>query len=354
VKIHRLFLIFLIIVLWQPILSQENTHQTLLSSSHFFFSVSRDVYEKNDPKIWSDMSPPLAEVINFLEKKVWPEFPPGISRPMFPVSIILKPDINPQGITWPSGEIWINLQAALRSEGKRLLAHEYFHVVHRDSNPQEESWVREGLAQLFEYLILGSLHSQNVDAALENTWMPFWYQYDGQKKDSSAQYGLHLLYFYYLYEQCGKDILFWRLVQGWDKGTTLTGEANITAQLASMHSRREQCQDFRSSLIHFLVARIHNHIIYVRGTDQRRFYLLPKKKAAVVKSIQNLLKNWEQIPQGVAVEISLDQESIAREKCSTCPIFYSQNEFPFRVDQGRPVTFDNVKILMVKVPKAAD
>ncbi|MBC7538740.1 MAG: hypothetical protein H7281_07965 [Bacteriovorax sp.] len=61
---------------------------------------------------------------------------------------------------------------------KALFAHEFFHAVHFEINPDEATWVREGMTQLFEYFTTDELNRSNLRAAIDNPLTPLIGKYD--------------------------------------------------------------------------------------------------------------------------------------------------------------------------------
>ena len=175
-----------------------------------------------------------------------------------------------------------------KKERFRILSHEYFHAIHHLLNPAEEDWVKEGLAQLFEWKVTGLPFRPHLEAGLKNLTTPLIAEYD-HNKYSSEVYGQHLLYFYYLEKNCGGEKLFWDIARSMylspiaknvlslDRGQKSTlkriGIENIDIRLKNnIHTFKEQCRDFDQSALSFQLARILNSDVW-DISDEKMYFL---------------------------------------------------------------------------------
>ena len=107
---------------------------------------------------------------------------------------------------------------ATETQAKRVIAHELAHLLFAESNSNEVSWVKEGVALLVESLVTGQM-SQDVREAFLHPEVTLIGNFN-PKLDSyhtdwhqAAQYGNVQLYFSYLYQNCGKDQFFAHLFE---------------------------------------------------------------------------------------------------------------------------------------------
>ncbi|MGK5082551.1 hypothetical protein WDW37_04530 [Bdellovibrionota bacterium FG-1] len=218
----------------------------------------------------------------FLENRVIPSLPTEIASalPDQKIQIRFRRGLEADGLflappngtngTQDSATLRIEIRAELLANRdlSPLIAHEFFHALHFRLHPDEEPWVREGLAQTFEYLILHEFNGANVAAAFAYPTTPLQGNYS-TSKIVPAQYGHDLFYFYYLWSQCGGEPLFWNIVHGQPERF---GAEGITAALNSMNSPKPQCQDFSASAESFEIARIQNES-GSNNEDPERYHL---------------------------------------------------------------------------------
>ena len=208
-----------------------------------------------------------------------PDVQARLSRSRFDIRLV--PEVADRaavdGLFIPPGDDSAGSQIRIRSalmtgpDWKPLLAHEFFHAVHHVLHPGEEPWVREGLAQLFETMVLGSMNGVNLAAAFKDPSTPLMGRYSIERPNP-AQYGHDLLYFHYLKSQCGGDGLVWKLASG---ASGETGRNGIDRELrASSGPRLPQCESFEASARHFEIARMHNQITYAEPANRRIHFLL--------------------------------------------------------------------------------
>ncbi|MEK6707083.1 MAG: hypothetical protein AABZ06_15000 [Bdellovibrionota bacterium] len=228
----------------------------------------------------------------------------------------------------------------------RLLMHEYFHVIHYILHPNEEPWLREGLAQWFEFKAIGRFNSTNVGEAFLKPTTPLKGSYE-RFKINNAQYGHDFLYIYYLWSQCGGDQLIWSIIQGEDG---IFGEQNITNALKAATTKQQtklqskaaldQCSDFASSARAFEIAKILNHTV-PDSANPKKFFLtsttLPKAEPRTEISTEELSK----LPRLAPVVLQLDSviPTISLEsgtKNSSGIIFWVHTIYPYEVLETKP------------------
>jgi hypothetical protein len=157
------------------------------------------------------------------------------------------------------------------SDAERILAHEFFHALHWMNHPDEPAWLREGLAQVFETRVYkqGKFNVNNLTAGFAeiSTSLQGEMRVDAI---SAAQYGHTLLYFWYLYQRCGGDDLFWALV---DSPDGLFGTKTIEYALKHEASKKTGCKSFLESFVEFELARAIN-TRSLEGDDPDRWFLV--------------------------------------------------------------------------------
>jgi|GEM_PF-6106225 len=182
------------------------------------------------------------------------------------IKVLIEKNSSAEGVFYPPGthelfkgnDLIISFDpSALSSlEFYRLVTHELFHAIHFVLKPQEESWVREGLAQLFENKIHQSYNLTNVMTALSVSTTSLLGSFDHMASDPE-QYGHDFLFFYFLEQKCsqGNELFFWQLSSSLEQG-----KEGIESALKKSFSasRRSLCINFKSSANAFMVARALN------------------------------------------------------------------------------------------------
>lgn len=211
-------------------------------------------------------------------------------------------------------------QARFQNENAfQILAHEFFHAVQHVINPGEKAWVREGLAQLFEYRVLRYFNGVNVEAALKDLSTPLQAEYSIERINP-AQYGHSLLYFYYLWKNCGGDKLFWQI-------------ANSGLESAFARDAKEQCSSFEASVINFEIARAHNRRRFDIKTNTGIHHLISTTAQGTAEKSGVSEDEINAMPQYSAVTLSSEVKVRA---ASDRKIFWLQKEFPYGVSEKMP------------------
>lgn len=167
-------------------------------------------------------------------------------------------------------------------DGKRLLAHEFFHAAHFVIHEGESSWLWEGLATYFENFVVGSANPANLRLALEAPWTPLMGAYDPNSHSiNRSQYGHNYLYIYYLLHECAlpinKSRLFWDLVRS-TEGTFGTDTVDRALSLLAVRQKDlpHHCRDFQESALTFELAKLLNRVTLQEGGQRdTRYYLMP-------------------------------------------------------------------------------
>lgn len=258
------------------------------------------------------------------------------------IKLIFTASAPRDGLFVPPNEIFIS-QKHLGSNGlTSLLTHEVFHAIHYLINPDEEPWVREGMAQFFEFIVTKNLNAKNLQAAIKNPLTPLIGEYDF-KKPNDAQYGHNLLYFHYLFTHCGGENLFWKISRGLNG---LRGKELISTILDD-EDHKEECTSFESSAISFLVAKNHNKSQY-QSDDRNRYFvttinLLPKTyNSKEAKAIIEELPPYSSIRVTPDPNVNFFQQNLL--------VFFAKKSFPFTVLDSTPLTLSGFDLILVKLP----
>jgi hypothetical protein len=270
------------------------------------------------------------------------------------INILLSDDSARDGLFLPdedSAKKEINIILKLidiNSQGfEALLAHEFFHAIHFQLNPDEAAWVREGLAQQFEWMVTGEFNGRNLSATQKSPLTPLIANYNWENSDP-AQYGHNLLYFYYMYNHCGGETFFWKLTQGQGekKGALL-----INQILIEINSMRPECGNFIQSAMSFEIARAHNQIQLTSTTDADQYSLLEsnlKNIFPLAESSLSLKKILARLPLLSSYKIPLSDFIKFQGQCINCKTVYAKRIFPFDVQNEVPDQIKNYDVILVK------
>lgn len=157
------------------------------------------------------------------------------------------------------------------TNASNLVVHELTHLFHFNLRPNEESWVREGVALLAEYVVTGRMTSA-IEEAFAEPESSLTAPLDLRTKRIS-QYGHLFLYFYYIYKLCGRNELLNELVES---KSEKAGAAFIDETLRKTQSAEPVCQGFRESFSAFQIARFKSE-----PTKKSGFVLATSMKPAV-------------------------------------------------------------------------
>lgn len=163
----------------------------------------------------------------------------------------------------------------------RIISHEFFHAIHYAINPNEKDWIREGLAQLFEYKIHNSINKKNLHSALTKSEYPLETEFNISNYNSE-KYGNSFLYFYYLATHCSSiENTLWNLVK-----SSESGRESINSFLKDISSNKSECKNFSSSAESFSLAKAINSYT---GYEQTNKYFLISSSFTMQKEV-NLSK----------------------------------------------------------------
>lgn len=229
-----------------------------------------------------------------------------------------------------------------------LLIHEIFHVIHYTYTQQEEDWVREGLAQLVEYLVRGRFNGYIIQSERENPWTALESSYDITNQQASL-YGHHFLYFYYLYQQCGQDELLWKLTtQG--EALNKKGAELIDHVLKGQENSPRHCQNFKESVRSFQVARVHNQRSFVSGDNQDQYFIAHSLSNFPVTTIEdkNETQRWiDSLTPYTPIRLNIRNFQQNPIQCQGCDVYFIQQHFPYRVTQEVPSPLEGWELVLI-------
>jgi len=195
------------------------------------------------------------------------------------VTVICKKNLPGAGLfpdpdtTGGRYELWIDASYVDSQETEEILSHEFFHLIHYYLHPNEEAWMREGLAQIFAWRVAGRPNSKNLVAGLKIPGVELMSQIDPSRIQPEA-YGHSFLYFFYLWKNCGGDSLFWDLTRS---GPGFFGARGIDAVLKGRRKSDslEQCLSFRQSALDFELSRVCNSETQLSNGQSSDHFLWP-------------------------------------------------------------------------------
>lgn len=229
--------------------------------------------------------------------------------------------------------IEMNYSRLLNENAFQILAHEFFHAVHHVINPGQKAWIREGLAQLFEFRTLRYFNGVNVEAALKDLSIPLEAEYSIDKI-IPAQYGHNLLYFYYLWKNCGGDNLLWQI-------------ASNGLESAFSQGAKEQCASFESSVVHFEIARAHNRRRFDVKDNSMIHYLLSTTAKPVSEISALTEEEIKAMPRYSAVVLAPGAEVTSSPDRK---LFWLQKDFPYAVSEKMPENSGKSwRVLLIKI-----
>jgi len=263
-----------------PVLTEDSTFRRA--------GVEIDFKEANSV-LTDTASAKAGEIFDFFEKKISPLIPENFKTKMEKrtVHIEFQKNLGKGAMFIESSDETAPLVLRVRAElvndpsFYRLLAHEWFHALHFVVHKDEPAWLREGLAQVFENMVMDGYNGQNLIEALDHSTTPLEAIFDVNQESREA-YGHVFLYFYYLYQKCGKQPLFWKIVEG---VPGKFGEGSVEFALSQMKDQPVYCSSFRESVIHAELARAVNRHAKIDGKNTDEFLVIPE----LIRSLKDVL-----------------------------------------------------------------
>lgn len=322
------------------------------------FTIDKKVYTKMSDAQKAGLIQKIQELNDFVESKIKTKIPAELSENLKDLKIKIsfsdKPGRDGLFVPQESGEHVISIQLVqVYSNGiYALLAHEIYHAIHYHINPNEVTWVREGMAQLFEYITTNELNGMNLLAAIRDPMTPLLGTYDIEK-NNPAQYGHNLLYFYYLYSHCGRDKIFWDITKG-QLESGLKGSFLIDAVLAESKNKKNECQNFTESAIAFEVAKTHNQFQFSneQQTEKEKYFIIGSDIGPVFikPSSENSLKMViEEMPVLSSFRIPLKKYIQLNGECKNCATYFADRDFPYTVTEVLPAERSTFDVILVKL-----
>lgn len=327
------------------------------SSEFISFSIEKSIYESLSSTQKENISTKIAELNEFFNQEVFPQIPDSIISRIqgLKLTINFNDKSEHNGLFIPdeinkNHKIIIQL-IQLNSNGlKALLAHEFFHAVHYELNPNESPWIREGLAQVFEFMVTNELNGGNLRAAISDPLTPLIGTYH-LESPIPAQYGHNMLYFYYLYKHCGEASLFWDITMG-QQGLKDTELLNTI--LKKQQSSKNQCRNFASSAVNFEIAKIHNQIQFSQDENQEEFFLAPTNltpKPISPNSQKELTTFISEMPPFSSVSLKQEIWNAFNRQCKNCIVVYARKSFPYDITTSlNESASKNTDVIIVKIP----
>lgn len=322
-------------------------------------SFQENIFPKIPKRIWNDLAKnPLykIELTRSLTSVTQTELNPGS---VGPDALFLPAKISYDSTGRPEVTLKMRCELINVADSERLFAHELFHSLHYLIHPDEPAWLREGLAQLFETLIFRGLHS-NAKEAFENIHTKLESDFEHSEEKviiSKAQYGHSLLYFYYLYKNCGYTSLFWALTESADG---LFERDTIDYALQKMEpffKNKPQCKDFSDSSTYFEIARVQNKLIqtdeYIKSNNQNIFAVAPHDQVTLAPAIERKLTPQEienlnnHIPYVVSFEWFIKNKKFLSFDTKA---YYLEDEFPHRVFEHPSTPLTNTSRVLLYKP----
>ncbi len=321
------------------------------------FSIDKQVYEQLSSTQQTALINRTQELTKFIERKVRPQIPNSLFEKTknLKIKILLTDKAGRDGLFLPhdSDEQTIAIQLVqLNSNGiNALIAHEIYHAIHFTINPDEAGWVREGMAQLFEFITTGELNGRNLAAAIMNPMTPLLGDYNPEETNP-AQYGHNQLYFYYMYAHCGRDTFFWKLSEGEDN-SGLRGSFLIDSVLEKINNTgKSECANFTDSAISFEAAKAHNQIQFTDTNEKHKYSVIPGDisprflKANTAEGLKSII---QAMPVLSSFRMPLKDYKNLKGDCQNCTIFYAEAGFPYGVSEDEPKKAAGIDVILVKL-----
>lgn len=206
---------------------------------------------------------------------------------------------------------------------EQVLAHEVFHAIHDEMRPEEESWIKEGLAQTFEFIIFGKYNSTNVYQSFQNN--TYFFSPYTLTEDDRPLYGQHFLYFYYLLNHCGGNKLFWKLAS---LNSNKMGINGVNEVLKQLNYPNKQCANFNSSFLYFQLSRLINSYTMEDGILKDHFFLISTRSKM---SEQNPIDNSFFIHSRPFSVLFTDKRSTVNFSSNEYLHFWIKRTFPYTI-----------------------
>lgn len=325
------------------ILIAAKASQCFALSFNVRFSIDDNIYKNLNATQKNTLQNKIQGIHHFIGNDLESKIPPLVKEKIQNLNIkfVFTNELERDGLFIPgdSGHtISIKYLNIYNNGINSLVAHEIYHAIHFHVNPNEEAWIREGMAQVFEYMTTGELNGMNLYSAIKDPFTPLIGTYN-HENNIPAQYGHNMLYFYYLFKQCGRDALFWQLTQG-NPEKRLKGTKLIDHVLSQVKDNLEQCSNFKTSALTYEVAKNHNQVIFNNTNNSKMYFVYPGNIVSAIGPITNqteLNKIIDSMPALSSFKLKItEKNSFLSPQCSQCYLFFSQKSFPYSLEKTLP------------------
>jgi len=223
----------------------------------------------------------------------------------------------------------------------RTLAHETFHALQFHIHPHEALWIQEGLAEVFETFVVGSMNTNYLQNGLSDLQSDLLdsEKYEG---DEPSLRGHQALFFLYLMTKTNNAQLFWTLATS--KNNVFGLDTIKLAAPASADSRNWLQNMFEQ----FEISRIHGHMD--SSVDPSIDYTLGKISAGIdpgryaedldtKQIIKRLIK-----PGSIAFAKDIVKPQLASQIKNKIHIFYLERYYPYQVIDADLLKGDTTRI----------
>ncbi len=367
ILMNKLIKYFILLCVHLPLYCQQSLADTsLYASPEVDITYNRQVANSDD--VYAELIQNALDLAQSYRLKILPRIPTDIwtqlRKPK--VHISFEDGLPSDGLFIPPDSSWQAAQTStiklrIRSDILRdtrrniILAHEFFHMVHFLLHRGEPSWLREGLAQVFEWSALSGnpsiqVNAANVKAGLTQLSTRLDSEFDLQKINS-AQYGHVFLFFYYAYQNCGGESLFWKITR-----STSGAFGWRTLEHAMIDNPKSECKNLQTLITDFEIARVHNQKIHEGQKTSHRYFLFNSiskiNQISVLPSLSNDILKLE--PNQPLLTSLQEFQKVANPPLANqdgYSIRYLEQSFPYRVFEKLPTplkTPTSIRVLILK------
>ena len=206
-----------------------------------------------------------------------------------------------------------------------LISHEYFHFIHYQFNPDEKDWIKEGLAQYFEFMISGQINNQHVEKALSSSNFPLESDFNIEKYEPE-KYGNSFLFFYNLFQKCIDDQKLWDYIK-----SKRSGREGIEFLLSLRKISKAYCQSFNAIATNYSFSKIFN--TYTGYEQKKDFFLIPVLTLFSSKKTKPEIQQVKYKP----LRMSSDQaKAIPLRYFENAVLISIQNDYPNQTSSLKP------------------
>lgn len=355
-KCRVVTILLFVLVLGQRIYA-FSAGEILVKNGNYYGIITHEALEHMKPAQRTSVTRKLESTIEIIRQKMDEALPTKILRRLntFRIVFMLDKISFRDGLFVPPGSVPKEYKVFTKNGERELhlvihplflssrfvnhmLYHEFFHAIHFALNPFERNWVREGLAELFPYLLGQNFNSSSYALMKVDPFTPLRGEFTVET--SPSQYGHSMMFFYYLFQHCGKEDLFWAFakgaeekIKGSDRNSLIFYGKEMVEKVLQKNSaefrKRPQCKSYHSAMTNFEIARIHNRI---REDDEFPFrYLLqptryPHRENFKISSAEEFKKL--PLESSATIDLPLLKEVLGKARVL---YFWVNREYPFEV-----------------------